>query len=307
MKKIDVKRIVAILCMLVVVFTLSAPCASAAGLGITKTSPAANDKGVPLENMSVKIFFDQDVYNKDNFEANRKAFKLVDEKGHEVPTRVLFNAKYKDVALVLAEKHDAKGNLIKIEPVTKYTLYIDDDFVAANGDKLAKSEKVSFETLNPTTTMKISMGMMVIMMVAMVFASSKAMKKQQEKEEKENHSKKEEKFNPYKVAKETGKSVEEVLAIEKKRKEREAAKEERKEERKAKLHKHDNEIEEDDEIEEYMAPGHYKVKRARTVAEAGSTYVTGKKAEAERKAEIAAKVKAEKKAGTYGKKGKKRK
>ena len=306
MKKFDVKRIVAILCMLVVVFTISAPCASAAGLGITKTSPAQSDKGVPLENMSVKIFFDQDVYNKDNFANNKKAFKLVDEKGKEIPSRVLFNSKYKDVALVLAEKEDAKGNPVVIEPVTKYTLYIDDSFVAANGETLDKSEKVTFQTLNPSTTMKISMGMMVVMMVAMVFASSKAMKKQQENEAKENNVKKEEKFNPYKAAKETGLSVEEVIAAEKKRKEKEAAKEERKEERKAKIHKYHHE-DEDDDVEEYMAPGHYKVKKVRTVKEGGSAYITGKKAEAEKKAAIAAKVKAEKKAGTFGKKGKKRK
>ena len=305
MRKIDAKRIVAILCMLVVVFTMSAPCASAAGLSITKTSPENGDKGVPLENMSVKVFFDQSVYNKDNFDENRKAFKLVDSKGHEVPTRVLFNKKYKDVALVLAEKEDKKGEPIKIEPVSDYTLYIDDSFVAANGDTLDKSQKITFKTLNPSTTMKISMGMMAIMMVVMVAASSKAMKKQQEKQDQENNvHHKEEKFNPYKVAKETGQSVEEVLAIEKKRKEREERKEERKENRKEKFH---HEKEEEEEIEEYLAPGHYKVKRVRTVAQGGSTYITGRKAEAERKAEIAAKVKAEKKAGTYGKKGKRRK
>ena len=305
MRKIDAKRIVAILCMLMVVFTRSAPCASAAGLGITKTSPENGDKGVPLENMSVKVFFDQDVYNKDNFEQNKKAFKLVDSKGHEVPTRVLFNAKDKDVALVLAEKTDKDGKAIQIEPVSKYTLYIDGDFVAANGNTLGENQKISFKTLNPSTTMKISMGMMVIMMVVMVAASSKAMKKQQEKEDKENNvHQKEEKFNPYKVAKETGQSVEEVLAIEKKRKEREERKEERKENRKEKFH---HEKEEEDDIEEYLEPDHYKVKRARKVADAGSTYITGRKAEAEKKAEIAAKVKAEKKAGTYGKKGKRRK
>lgn len=303
MKKIDAKRIVAILCMLVVVFTMSAPCAQAAGLGITKTSPESGDKGVPLENMSVKIFFDDEVYNKDNFDENKKAFKLVDEKGKTIPTRVLFNAKYKDVALVLAEKNYKNGKQVQIEPVTKYTLYIDGDFKGADGQTLGKDQKISFRTLNPSNTMKISMGMMAVMMVAMVFASSKAMKKQQENEAKENHNKKEEKFNPYKVAKETGLSVEEVVANEKKRREREERKEERKEVRKAKHHR--EEIEED--VEEYLEPGHYKVKRARRVADAGSTYITGKKAEAEKKAEIAAKVKAEKKAGTYGKKGKRRK
>lgn len=297
------KRIGAILCMMLIVFTLSAPCASAAGLGITKTSPGDGTKGVPLENMSVKVFFDKDVYNKDNVKVNNDACKLVDSKGREVPTRVILNPKDKDIALILAEKNYKNGKPVTIEPITEYTLYIDDTFVAADGDTLAKPEKISFKTLNPSTTMKISMGMMAVMMIAMVFASSKAMKKQQEEKDKENNtSKKEEKFNPYKVAKETGKSVEEVLAIEKKRKEREAAKEERKEHIKSKYHRERED--EDDDVEEYLEPGHYKVKTKRKVADAGSSYITGRKAEAEKKAIIDAKVKAEKAAGTYGKKGK---
>lgn len=287
------KRLGALLCAVLMVCMMAAPAASAAGLNITKASPGDGTKGVPLENMSVKLFFDKQVYSKEYLDQNREAFRLVDADGKEIPTRVIFNQKDKNVALVLAETVDADGKAVTIEPVTEYTLYIDESFTAADGSTLGKDDKITFETLNPSTTMKISFGMMAVMMVGMVFASSKAMKKQQEEQKKEKN--KEEKFNPYKVAKETGKSVEEVLAEEKKRRERE----EKKEERKAKLHhRKEEEIEEE---EDFIIPGHYRVKRVRTVAEGGSSYITGRKAEAEKKAAIEEKIRAAKAAGKKGK------
>lgn len=291
------KRFGAIFCMIMIMFMM-APSASAAGFDIVKTSPKDGATDVPLENMGVKVIFNQDVYNKANEKENKKACKLVDSKGNEIDSVVVFNSKAKDVALVLAKMENKKGKDIKIKPTSDYKLVIDGSFKAANGDTLGETKQVDFTTLNPSTSMKISMGMMLVMVVGMVFASSKAMKKEEEKKN-ANH-KKEEKFNPYKVAKETGKSVEEVLAIEKKRREKEAAKEAAKEARKAKHHH-----EEEEEVEEYMEPGHFKVKSVRTVAQGGSTYITGKKAEAEKKAAIEAKIRADKAAKKKGKKKKK--
>lgn len=278
------KKIGAILCMIMIMFMM-APSASAAGFDISKTSPKEGAKDVPLENMGVKVIFNQEVYNKDNESANKKACKLVDNKGNEVESVVIFNKEAKDVVLVLAKMEDSKGKTIAIKPTTDYKLVIDGEFKAANGDTLGETKEVKFKTLNPSTSMKISMAMMFVMVIGMIFASSKAMKKQEEHNN--NQHKKEEKFNPYKVAKETGKSVETVIAEEKKRREKEAAKEARK------ARHHHEEIEEE-EIEEYMEPGHYKVKNVRSVHRDGAVYISKKKAEAIRKAEIEAKIKADK-------------
>lgn len=294
---VNVKRISAVFCMLAVAFTICAPHALAAGLSIEKTSPKNGEEGVPLENLGVKVRFNQEVYNEDNEKQNEKACKLIDKDGKEVPSTVIFNPKDKDIVLVLADTVDEDGKTITADAKSDYKLIIDKTFVGADGQELGKTEEISFTTLDPSSSMKISMLMMLVMVVGMVFASSKAMKKQQEKNE---PAKKEEKFNPYKVAKETGKSVAEVIAEENKRKEKEAAKAARK----AKHQHHEEEIE---ETEEYMEPGHYKVQRVRTVAEGGSSYITGRKAEAEKKAAIEEKIKASKAKGSKGGKNKKKK
>lgn len=255
------KRISAIICLTVIMVMSLAPVALAGSFGVDKISPTDGEKGIPLENLGVKIFFNEEVYNKDNQKINEKACKLVDNKGKEVPTIVIFNPSDKKVALVLADTSEKK---LVIKPTTKYTLTVDDTFVSAKGETLGEEIKTSFETLNPSDSMKISMGMMGVMVVGMVFASVKATKKKSEENAAPTH---EEKFNPYKVAKETGKSLEAVIAEEKKRQEKLAKK---------KKHVEENKVE--------IASDNFRVKGPRPISAAGSTYITGRKAEAEAKA-----------------------
>ena len=85
---------------------------------------------------------------------------------------------------------------------------------------------------------------------------------------------KEAKVNPYKEAKKTGKSVEEIVEKDQKRKEKLAKKAEE-----------DDDDDDDDDDEDYLEEGHYRVKTKRTVASGGSSYITGRKAEAEARAE----------------------
>ncbi len=292
------KRIGAIIVVCVIAFVMLAPHALAASLEIEKTSPKNEETGVPLENLGVKVTFNQEVYSETNEKQNAKACKLLDKDGKEVSTQVLFNEKNKDTVLILADTIDEDGKTVTADPESDYTLVIDKSFVATDGTTLGEDAKITFTTLNPTTSMKISMGMMLVMVVGMVIASSRSMKRQKEKEE-GFKVKKEEKFNPYKVAKETGKPLKEVIAEEQRRREKEAAKAARKAKR-----MQEDEFDDDDEIEEYIEPGHYKVKAVRTVAQGGSAYKTGKKAEAEKKKAIEEKIKASKAKG--GKKKKKK-
>lgn len=303
---VQAKRIGAILCALMIAFTVATPSALAAkednaagdALKIVKTSPNDGEKNVPLENMGVKVQFNKEVYNTDNEKTNVAACKLVDSKGKEVESMVLFNPKDKTELLVLADTVGEDGSTVTVEAKTEYKLVIDESFVGADGESLGSTQEITFTTLDPSSSMKISMIMMLVMVVAMVFASSRAVKKQKEKEE-PYRPKKEEKFNPYKIAKETGRPVEEIIAEENRRREKEAA-------RAARKAKRQHENEEEEIIEEYMEPGHYKVKTVRTVAQGGSSYITGRKAEAEKKAAIEAKIKASKAKGSKGK-GKKKK
>ena len=60
------RRIGAILFSLIMLIMVAAPIANAADFGVTSTSPKDKETGVPLENMGVKVFFNEEVYSKDN-------------------------------------------------------------------------------------------------------------------------------------------------------------------------------------------------------------------------------------------------
>lgn len=268
------KKIVSLL-LAVMVFVISSQSVFAQSFEIVKTSPKNNETGLPMENLGVKIFFNEDVYNKDNNDQNQKAVKLVDEKNNEIGTEVFFNPKDKKVALVLLKAKGKDGKPAEIKEKSKYTLVVSEDFISADGSKLGKEYKTSFTTLNPATNTIISMVMMVLMIGVMIVASSRAMKK--EKENAKNNSKT--KVNPYKVSKQTGKSVDEIVAKEKARKEKERELEEEFE---------DDEWE--DEVDEILYPT-FKVKRNSSFSKVTSKYVEKKRAEIKKKNEIVEKIK----------------
>ena len=99
--------------------------------------------------------------------------------------------------------------------------------------------------------------------------------------------------NPYKEAKRTGKSVEEIVEKENRKKEKAA--------RKAARDAEEDE-DDDDDYEPYVPEGHYRVKTLRTVASGGSTYITGRKAAAEERAAREARYAKNAKKGKKGKK-----
>ncbi|MEG0156836.1 MAG: hypothetical protein RR661_04220, partial [Anaerovoracaceae bacterium] len=193
--------------------------------------------------------------------------KLLDPKGKEVPSKVVFNEDNKKVMLVLA---DTSNKDVQVEGKTKYTLTIDQGFVAASGETLdkEKGETVTFETLDPKSSMTVSMVMMGVMLVGMIFFTSREAKKQVA----ETAKKKDEKVNPYKVAKETGKSVEEIVEKEKKKKEKQAAAAAKKE-----RHKRENKVE--------IASDNFKVKGPRPISAAGIEFKPVKAAKPEKKAQ----------------------
>lgn len=286
------KRIVSIFSIMLIIFFVSLEGVSADGLKILETSPKNGADGVPNENLGVKIFFSEEVYSKDNEKENKKLCKIVDSKGKEIKTTTYFNPKDKKIALVLVSETDKNGNIKTMKGSANYKLIVDGKFKSAKGNVLGESVTVKFKTLNPSTNTLMSMGMMVAMIVVMIFVSSRSMKKDKENEKK--NSGKKEKFNPYKIAKETGKSVEEVVEAENRRKEKEALK--------AKKKQKDDYEEDFYEAEEEEEIKVYKVAGVRSAAEAGSKYVNNKRAYYKKKADIEAKIRASKKGKAKGKK-----
>lgn len=213
------KRVGTVICLTLIMMLMSATaCFAADGeLKIKEQYPRDGATGTSVENVSLKIWFDQDVYPESNKvrESNAKAISLKDENGKKIPVQVVYNPEEEGLMMVLST------NKAQIAGDTEYTLTIDESFQATSGDKLVGGDKVSFKTLNQKRATTVNMVMMVIMMVGMVFFSMKSTQHQAEKEKQEKG--KHETVNPYKEAKRTGKSVEEIVAKDQKVKAKEAA------------------------------------------------------------------------------------
>lgn len=261
------KRIGAIVCLCIMLLAVSASACFAKqdGLAISKQYPEDGATGTSVENVSIKIWFNQDVRPKDQKarKANKEHIKLVDEKGKSLPIYVAYSPDEEGLMMVLTDENTTiKGD-------SKYTLTIDPGFRAAGGDTLAQQDKVSFTTLNQSRAMTVNMLMMVVMMVGMIFFSSRSMKKQMEKEKAEKG--KHDTVNPYKEAKRTGKSVEEIVEKDKKIKEKEAAAAAK---RQAKRQKEQQEEEAEEKAKD---PNRKRVTGPRPISAGGGKYKAPKK------------------------------
>jgi hypothetical protein len=277
------KRIGAISCLIIFLMTMTIGFAAAATeFKVDEVYPKDGATDMAMENMGFKVFFSSNVYK--HQKENKKLCSITDNKGKEVPSLVVCNPKEKNVMMILADTNNKKT---KIKGKTKYTVKIKEGFKADNGDTLDEEFKSSFTTLNPSTSMWISMGMMAVMIVAMVFFSTREAKTKAEKESIEKN-KKEKAVNPYKEAKKTGKSVEEIVAAEEKKKAKREAKRERQ--------KRENKVE--------IASSNIKVKKRAPISAVGLKYKDPKP-----KQKTKAEAEAAKKAAQGGKKntGKKKK
>ncbi len=274
------KKLGAIFTLVALLVTLSTSiCFAADHLAIEETFPKDGSTGASIDNLGVKIRFNQDLSQETVGEANKDAFQLYDSKGKKLPTRILYNERKKGEVLVLIDNTTKKE--VKIEGNTEYTLKIAGDLVDDHGNALGKDTEIKFTTLNQNTNTMVSMGMMVLMFGGMLLISSRSKRKEAQED------KKEEKVNPYKKAKETGKSVEEIIEKENKKKAR----------KQSKPADDEDEYEEDDDDE----INKYKVAGRRPASAVSSKYVAAKKA-ASKKAKAQG---SKKKTASKGKKEKK--
>ncbi len=226
------KRIGALVCLMIMMVTVLAPASFAAnetdsqktGFAIVQSVPHDKDEGVSVENLSVKIYFNKDVVpaNEAAQKANDKQFKLTDKNGKTVPIKIYYSDKEEGLLMVVSNVHSKearKSNSI-IQGDMNYTLTVGKNFKAADGSKLGEAEVIRFKTLDQAKSTKVYMILMAVMMVGMIVFTTKSAKKAAEKESKDSG--KSQTVNPYKEAKKTGKSVEEIVAKDKQRKAKEA-------------------------------------------------------------------------------------
>lgn len=222
------KRIGALVCLMIMTVSMFAPACFAANdsekeaLKIETSTPENDAKGVSVENLSVKIYFNKEVLpeSQDIKKANAKQFKLTDKDGNKIPIKVYYSHKEKDKGLLMVVSDTIDSDIV-IEGNTDYTLTIGKDFKATDGTALGNNETIGFKTLDKSKSTTVYTIMMVVMIAGMVFFSSRSAKKAAEKEEAAK-GKKPAPVNPYKEAKRTGKSVEEIVAKEEHKKAKQA-------------------------------------------------------------------------------------
>ena len=270
------KRIGVLVCLMMMAASILAPAAFAdekvtadtpasaakAGFEIESSTPENGATGVSVENLSVKIYFSKEMLqnSKSAKAANDKQFRLTDSKGKEIPIKVYYSHKEKKDGLMMVVS-DTIDNDITIEGDTEYTLTIGKGLKASDGTELGVDQTITFKALNQKRSTMIYTIMMVVMMAGMIFYTTRATKKAMEKE---NQAKgKSETVNPYKEAKRTGKSVEEIVAKDQQRKAKEAAAREKQRAREAEI---------EATLEEEPVSSNKRVSGPKPISAAGSTY-----------------------------------
>ncbi len=278
------RRLGIIFVLAAMLITLTTSFAFAGTLTLQDTYPRDGTKGVQVDNAGVKLYFNQDMVNKENPTINDKCFKFTDSKGKALPIRVLYSPKEKGLVFVLVDNQTLKSD-------SEYHLKISGKVQSPGGEMLGEDVMLTFNTVDTSSAAKINMAMMGIMMVGVIFFSRQTARKQAERAAEAE--KAEEKVNPYKVAKKEGISVEEAVVKDQKAKEKYRVKREKREAKLAKRH--------EEAVEEVIQNDNKKVKGAKSAAAVGSKYV--EKLRAERAEE--AKRKAQ--AGTTKPRGKNKK
>ena len=261
MKKRGLAAVVLALIMVMMCGVFSFAGDNTGDLKLVSSYPEDGQKNTSIENVGVKLFFSNTINNPETEKHNKNCVKIVNsETGKKIPIKVLTSSDTDGMMLVLADSTNKK---LKLQSNTKYELVISPEFSDDNGNKLGKKETISFTTFNQTMNTLVNTIMV------------KQQKEQaEEKARQQNPARynKKETFNPYKEAKRTGKSVEEVIEEEKKRQ----AKAEKKAAREAKKKEAAREkVEAKYEISDVL-PYVYKVKEPRPISAAGGKYKSGR-------------------------------
>lgn len=252
------KNIGRILSLSLLIVLLSCSFSFAAGLELIDSYPPDGGTGFHPDNVMVKLYFNEDVSAPEVQNANESAFYFTDEEGGDYPLRILYSSKNLNEIWVLVDQ--------SLQPDKAYKLEISGDLQTANGHTLGEDKTVEFRTRNTSNDTTGYMGIMAVMIIAMVAVTTISSRREAKKQEAEKSG--DVKVNPYKIAKETGKSVEEVVAKVEKEKEKQRAKEEANASKYGGKGKGKEDAQDDKK----------RVKGPRPISAAGSTYITGRKA-----------------------------
>ena len=272
MKKTGIIVCVLVMVMITLIGAISFVGADEEGLVLVETYPKDGQKNAAVENLGIKLTFNNPVNLETNQAANNKCFKISGPDG-DLPIKVYYNPDIPEQILVLRDTTEAQTAAIRSSE--EYKVSISGTLVDNNGNTLGEDVTITFRTVDLKRNNIVYFVLMGLMMFGMVFFSSR--KAKAEAAAQNAGEAPVEAFNPYKEARRTGKSLKEVIAEH----DREVAKQQARDAKKyAKMTSYEDY--EDDEEEEVS--GNYRVKGPRPISAAGSTYITGRKAEAEARA-----------------------
>jgi hypothetical protein len=227
----------------IMIMASAAFCFAESELTIVSSYPEDGQKNTSMENLGVKLTFSNPINSEEAKKADLSKFAIYDEDGKAIPIEVLFSEKNDGLVLVLADidkGFTAKNN-------SEYKLVVDAGVVDNEGNELGEEKTITFRTYNQRVNNMVNMAMMMIMFGGIMVLSVRQQNNKEEEEEPKKDEPKEAAFNPYKEAKKTGKSVEEVMA-EQAKKEEKAAKKKARKKKKTEEHPESKKIENTAEI-----------------------------------------------------------
>ena len=218
------KRLSLITTLTAIMLMLSASFSFAAdNLELVSSYPEDGQKNTSMENLGVKLKFSAAMDSEEATAANADKFVIYDEDGKAIPIIVLFSEKEKGLVLVLA---DTDKGFVAMNN-SEYRLVVSGELVDNDGNTLGADKTVSFKTYNQRVNNMVNMAMMFVMFGGIMVLSLRQNNEKEDEEPKKEETK-EQAFNPYREAKRTGKSVEEVKAEQAKKEAKEAKKKARK-------------------------------------------------------------------------------
>ncbi len=205
------KSLIAVLAMMAVMLSATFTYA-ASGFSLLSSYPENGQKNTSMENLGVKLKFSKTVNSKEAKKANEKMIQLKDSEDKSVPIKVLYSDSEEGLVLAIA---DTDGTDFVAKNNEDYRLIIKSGFTDNEGETLGKDTTITFKTYNQRVNNIVNMVMMVVMFGGIMVISVRQNKKKED--ESEVVEPKEAAFNPYKEARRTGRSVEEVRAEQEKK------------------------------------------------------------------------------------------
>ncbi|NLY71372.1 MAG: Ig-like domain-containing protein [Clostridiales bacterium] len=259
------KRVGTILSLLIIIVLLGTTFSFASDFTLVSTFPEEGSNKVHPTNVVIKLVFSENITSEEAQEANKDCFLITDSDRNVIDHTPLYNPeKYPNE--VWLRINDT------LVPDMEYKLVISETVRSSEGNTLDESIVLNFSTRDTSSYNSGYMILMILMVVGMIAFSVWEARKKEKKEDIT-----EKKINPYKEAKRTGKSVEEIV--------------EKIEKEKAKAEKRREKEMVREEKTEPEREGVYRVKVRRPIADAGvatpKSVIEQKKArqEAERRKE----------------------